>query len=241
MWSDIVSSTQGLKDQLTSRPSAGEYRLAVRFIPVACVAGKSARDFPTAQAFGNKFIPSPVFLCDSLGREPMNEEEKLRRFEGEMLPLMSDAFNLARWLMQNEPDARDMVQEAYLRAFKFFGGVRGETGRAWLLRIVRNVCYDHLKKRKVHSSDEELENIPDDSSPENQLQVKSEVEAVRSALASLPEDFRTVLVLREMEELSYREISEITQVPIGTVMSRLARGRQQLAEVLKQMREKDLV
>jgi RNA polymerase sigma factor (sigma-70 family) len=171
----------------------------------------------------------------------MNEEEKLTRFEGEMLPLMSDAFNLARWLMQNEQDARDMVQEAYLRAFKFFSGVRGETGRAWLLRIVRNVCYDHLKKRKVYSSDEELENIPDDSSPENQLQVKSEVEAVRSALASLPEDFRTALVLREMEELSYREISEITQVPIGTVMSRLARGRQQLAEALKQMREKDLV
>jgi RNA polymerase sigma factor (sigma-70 family) len=190
---------------------------------------------------GNKITPSPVFLCDSLGCAPMNEEEKLTRFEGEMLPLMSDAYNLARWLMQNEQDARDMVQEAYLRAFKFFSGVRGETGRAWLLRIVRNVCYDHLKKRKVHSSDAELENIPDDSSPENELQVKSEVQAVRSALASLPEDFRTVLVLREMEELSYREISEITQVPIGTVMSRLARGRQQLAEVLKQMREKDLV
>lgn len=191
---------------------------------------------------GNKFTPSPVFLCDSLGCAPMNEEEKLTRFEGDMLPLMNDAYNLARWLMQNEHDARDMVQEAYLRAFKFFSGVRGETGRAWLLRIVRNVCYDHLKKRKVHSSDAELENIPDDSSsPENELQVKSEVEAVRSALASLPEDFRTVLVLREMEELSYREISEITQVPIGTVMSRLARGRQQLAEALKQMREKDLV
>jgi RNA polymerase sigma factor (sigma-70 family) len=190
---------------------------------------------------GNKFIPASVFLYDRFGCEPMNEEEKLTRFEREMLPLMNDAFNLARWLMQNEQDARDMVQEAYLRAFKFFGGVRGETGRAWLLRIVRNVCYDHLKKRKVHSSDEELENIPDDSSPETQLQVKSEVEAVRSALASLPEDFRTVLVLREMEELSYREISEITQVPIGTVMSRLARGRQQLAEALKQMREKDLV
>jgi RNA polymerase sigma-70 factor (ECF subfamily) len=93
----------------------------------------------------------------------------------------------------------------------------------------------------VHSSDEELENIPDDNSPETQLQVKSEVEAVRSALASLPDDFRTVLVLREMEELSYREISEITQVPIGTVMSRLARGRRQLAEALKQMRERDLV
>jgi RNA polymerase sigma-70 factor (ECF subfamily) len=93
----------------------------------------------------------------------------------------------------------------------------------------------------VYSSDEELENIPDNNSPESNLQVKSDVAAVRSALAGLPEDFRTVLVLREMEELSYREISEITQVPIGTVMSRLARGRQQLAESLKKMREKDLV
>jgi RNA polymerase sigma factor (sigma-70 family) len=171
----------------------------------------------------------------------MNEKEKLTRFEGEMLPLMNDAYNLARWLVQNEADARDMVQEAFLRAFKFFGGVRGETGRAWLLRIVRNVCYDHLRKRKVHSSEAELENIPDDSSPETDLELKSDIAAVRAALASLPEDFRTVLVLREMEELSYREISEITQVPIGTVMSRLARGRQQLAESLKQMREKDLV
>ena len=171
----------------------------------------------------------------------MNEEEKLARFESEMLPLMNDAYNLARWILQNEQDARDMVQEAYLRAFKFFSGVRGETGRAWLLRIVRNVCYDHLRKRQVHSSDTELENISDDTSPRDSLQVKSEVTAVRTALANLPEEFRTVLVLREMEELSYREISAITQVPIGTVMSRLARARQQLAGLLKEMREKDLV
>src|SRR5258708_10507685 len=171
----------------------------------------------------------------------MNEQEKLTRFEGEMLPLMNDAYILARWLVQNEQDARDMVQDAYLRAFRFFGGVRGETSKAWLLRIVRNVCYDHLRKRQVHSSDAELENIPDHNSPETKLQVKSDIAAVRSALANLPEDFRTVLVLREMEDLSYREISEITQVPIGTVMSRLARGRQQLADSLKQMRAKDLV
>ena len=159
-----------------------------------------------------------------------------------MLPLMDDAYNLARWLVQNEEDARDMVQEAYLRAFRFFGGVRGDTSRAWLLRIVRNVCYDHLKKRKVHPSDCDHEDWPDPKQlPEEALQTKSDIVAVRSALASLPEDFRTALVLREMEELSYREISEITQVPIGTVMSRLARGRQHLADVLKQMRASDLV
>src|SRR5260370_19083162 len=188
----------------------------------------------------NSFPSRYVFVIPSVPNR-MNEQQKLARFEGEMLPLMNDAYNLARWLVQDEQDARDMVQDAYLRAFRFFGGVRGETSKAWLLRIVRNVCYDHLRKRQVHSSDAELENIPDHNSPQTKLQAKSDIAAVRSAFANLPEDFRTVLVLRDMEELSYREISEITQVPIGTVMSRLARGRQQLADALKQMRSKDLV
>lgn len=175
---------------------------------------------------------------------PMNDQEKLRRFESEMLPFMNDAYNLARWLVQNDQDARDMVQEAYLRAFRFFSGMREATSRAWLLRIVRNVCYDHLRKRQVpsDSSDSQEEDLPDtDPSPEAALQTKSEIAAVRSALANLPEDFRTVLVLREMEELSYREISEITQVPMGTVMSRLARGRQHLTDALKEMRAKGLL
>ena len=174
---------------------------------------------------------------------PMNDQEKLRRFESEMLPFMNDAYNLARWLVQNDQDAHDMVQEAYLRAFRFFSGMREATSRAWLLRIVRNVCYDHLRKRQVPDySDSQQEDLPDTNpSPEAALQTKSEIAAVRSALANLPEDFRTVLVLREMEELSYREISEITQVPIGTVMSRLARGRQHLADALKEMRAKGLL
>jgi RNA polymerase sigma-70 factor (ECF subfamily) len=122
--------------------------------------------------------------------------------------------------------------------------MREATSRAWLLRIVRNVCYDHLRKRQVasDSSDSQEEDLPDtDPSPEAALQTKSEIAAVRSALANLPEDFRTVLVLREMEELSYREISEITQVPMGTVMSRLARGRQHLTDALKEMRAKGLL
>ena len=185
-----------------------------------------------------------VELCDRLRSLPMNDQERLTRFESEMLPLTNDAYNLARWLVQNDQDAHDMVQEAFLRAFRFFHGMRGETSKAWLLRIVRNVCYDHLRKRQVlsNSSDSDQENLPDTNpSPEAALQTKSEIAAVRSALSKLPEDFRTVLVLREMEELSYREISEITQVPIGTVMSRLARGRQHLTDLLKQMRAKDLL
>jgi RNA polymerase sigma-70 factor (ECF subfamily) len=172
----------------------------------------------------------------------MNNQERLIRFEAEMLPLMNDAYNLARWLVHNDEDARDMVQEAYLRAFKFFGGMRSDTGKPWLLRILRNVCYDHLKKRQNQSPDcIQKEETDASSQPEEALQSKLDIAAVRSALANLPEEFRTVLVLREMEELSYREISEITQVPIGTVMSRLARGRQKLAEVLMEMRVSDLV
>ena len=174
----------------------------------------------------------------------MTDEERLTRFEGAMLPYMNDAYNLAHWLVHNDQDARDMVQEAYLRAFKFFDGVRGDTGRAWLLRIVRNVCYDHLRTRKMSdlSSESDPGELPDPGeSPEAAMQKQSEIAAVRAALAHLPEDFRTVVVLREMEELSYREISEITQVPVGTVMSRLARGRQYLADLLKQMRAKDLL
>ena len=172
----------------------------------------------------------------------MNDQERLIRFEAEMLPLMNDAYNVARWLVQNDEDARDMVQEAYLRAFKFFGGVRSDTGKPWLLRIVRNVCYDHFKKRQNYSPDcIHREETDPRNQPEEALQRKLDIAAVRSVLANLPEDFRTVLVLREMEELSYREISEITQVPIGTVMSRLARGRQKLAEVLMEMRVSDLV
>jgi len=175
---------------------------------------------------------------------PMNDQERLTRFESELLPLMNDAYNLARWLVKNDQDAHDMVQEAYLRAFKFFGGMRAATSKAWLLRIVRNVCYDHLRERQVPSgaSDSNQEELPDaDPSPEAALEIKSEIAAVRKALANLPDDFRTVLVLREMEELSYREISEITQVPIGTVMSRLARGRQHLTDLLREMRAKDLL
>ena len=162
----------------------------------------------------------------------MNDQERFIRFEAEMLPLMNDAYNLARWLVQNDEEARDMVQEAYLRAFKFFGGVRSDTGKPRVLRMVRNVRYDHLKKRQNHSPDcIHREETDPSNQPEEALQSKLDIAAVRSALANLPEDFCTVLVLREMEELSYREISEITQVPIGTVMSRLWRARRALLQV----------
>jgi RNA polymerase sigma-70 factor (ECF subfamily) len=175
----------------------------------------------------------------------MNEEHIHARFEILILPLMNDAYNLARWLMRNPQDAEDMVQESYLRAFKFFNSFReGTNPKAWLLRIVRNTCYTALaggeKKRREVPLEEEANEIPDASpSPLATLSKQATVEAVRAAIAELDVDFRETIVLRELEGLSYKEISEVTGVPIGTVMSRLSRGRNQLALILLDRRTVD--
>jgi RNA polymerase sigma-70 factor (ECF subfamily) len=147
------------------------------------------------------------------------------------------AYNLARWLMRNETEAEDLVQEAYLRAISHFAGFRGGDGRAWLLTIVRNTCYNRLRRRgtsrqytdfdeAVHSAGRQ---IPD---PETVLLLAERTELVKKSLAELPADHREVLVLRELEQLSYREIANIAGIPLGTVMSRLNRARQQLQQVL---------
>jgi RNA polymerase sigma-70 factor (ECF subfamily) len=130
-----------------------------------------------------------------------------------------------------------VVQEAYLRAYQYFDRFEGDTGRAWLLRIVRNTCYTWLDHNKPHqaalSLDEELLEIASDSpQPESALQVDVDRQVVKDALAQLVPDLREVIVLRELEQLSYKEIAVITDVPLGTVMSRLSRGRQQLHQVL---------
>jgi RNA polymerase sigma factor (sigma-70 family) len=175
----------------------------------------------------------------------MNEEHIHARFEILILPLMNDAYNLARWLMRNPQDAEDMVQESYLRAFKFFNSFHeGTNPKAWLLRIVRNTCYTALagreKKRREVPLEEEANEIPDASpSPLATLSKQATVEAVRVAIAELDVDFRETIVLRELEGLSYKEISEVTCVPIGTVMSRLSRGRNQLALILFDRRTVD--
>jgi RNA polymerase sigma factor (sigma-70 family) len=175
----------------------------------------------------------------------MSEEHIRARFEILILPLMNDAYNLARWLMRNPQDAEDMVQESYLRAFKFFGSFReGTNPRAWLLRIVRNTCYTALSGGERRARDvpleEEAGEIPDVSpSPSMVLSTKTTVETVRAAIAELDTDFREAIVLRELEGLSYKEISEVTDTPIGTVMSRLSRGRNQLALLLAERRKAD--
>ena len=159
------------------------------------------------------------------------------RFEAVVLPHLPAAYNLARWLMRNDQDADDVVQEAYLRAFKFFGGYRGGESRTWLLTIVRNTCYSWLQRNRSHeltvSIDEAQEDLTIDfANPELRLVRNADALMVREALAELPLEFREVMVMRELEELSYKEIAAVADLPIGTVMSRLARGRKRLYSVL---------
>ena len=158
---------------------------------------------------------------------------KFPNFEEVTLPHMTAAYNLARWLTRDDHDAQDVVQEAYLRALKFFGGFRGGDGRSWLLRIVRNTCYTWLKRNRpgetIDVSDEEAGAIQStDLNPEARMLQQSNAEQLQQALEELPVEFREVLILRELEGLSYKEIADISDVPIGTVMSRLARARTRL-------------
>jgi RNA polymerase sigma-70 factor, ECF subfamily len=167
----------------------------------------------------------------------MLEHNHLPTFERAVLPHLNAAYNLARWLMRNEQDAQDVAQEACLRAFRFFPGFRGGDARAWLLKIVRNTCYTWLHaNRPLQDAAEFDENLfsPDSRAPnpeEAVLQNDSDT-LVRKALEKLPPNFREVLILRELEGMSYREIADITGMPAGTVMSSLSRARGRLRQVL---------
>src|SRR6266480_2273412 len=165
------------------------------------------------------------------------QKAELTSFEAMMLPHMDAAHNLARWLLRNEQDAQDVVQEAFLRAFKSFGGFHGSNGRAWLLTIVRNTSYTLLKKNRVAdlttTFDEEIHVSGHESvSPATILEHSENVELIKEAMDELPAEFREILALRHQEGLSYKEIAEIAQIPPGTVMSRLARARGKLKEYL---------
>ena len=167
----------------------------------------------------------------------MDEHDKLSRFERAILPHMDAAHNLARWLTRNDDDAQDVVQEAYLRAFKFFGGFRGGDSRAWLLKIVRNTSYTWLQKNRrqelLTEFDEEIHSSgTEDSTPYAVLLQKADGELVRRAIEELPVEFREILIMRELDGLSYKEIADIADIPMGTVMSRLARGRTQLQKTV---------
>jgi RNA polymerase sigma-70 factor (ECF subfamily) len=163
----------------------------------------------------------------------LQNQDKLATFEEAVLPHLDAAHNLAHWLTRNDADAEDVVQEAYLRAFKFFGGFHGADGRSWLLAIVRNTCYSWMQHNRSPELsvplDDELHEIESkDLNPEALLVQRADTLMVRQALEELPVEFREVLVLRELEEMSYRDIASITDLPLGTVMSRLARGRKRL-------------
>ena len=167
----------------------------------------------------------------------MPDQSKVGRFEEIALPHLGAAYNLARWLIHNDTDAQDIVQEAYLRAFKFFTGYHGGDSRSWLLTIVRNTCYTWLQQNRVLRSADPIEDKLDElgmdhSDPEVLLLQSLDSQIVREALQELPVEFREVVVLREMEGFSYKEIANVIDIPIGTVMSRLKRGRNKLHALL---------
>jgi RNA polymerase sigma-70 factor, ECF subfamily len=164
-------------------------------------------------------------------------KDQLVRFEQAILPHLDAAYNLARWLTRNDHDAQDMVQEASLRAFKFFDGFHGVDARAWLLTIVRNTCYTWLEQNRrgqaMTSFDEEIHTVEEDALNPSALALKSgDREMLKQSLEQLPAEFREVIVLRDLEELSYKQIAEVINVPLGTVMSRLARARARLKGIL---------
>lgn len=165
----------------------------------------------------------------------MDHQDKLQKFERVVLRHMNSAFNLARWFTRNQDDAKDLAQEAFLRAFKAFDRFEGDDGRVWLLTIVRNLYYTSVanKPQAQTEFDEQIHSSEESSpSPELVLLRSADSQAVRQAIEELPAEFRGPLILRELEGLSYKEISAIMEVPLGTVMSRLARARDYLKRKL---------
>ena len=167
------------------------------------------------------------------------DQDKRAQFEQAILPHLNAAYNLARWMINNDQDAEDIVQESCLRAYKYFSSYQGGNSRSWLLTIVRNTCYTWLQENRAQELtvdlNEELASADaDEADPEQRLQVKADQQSVRQALEALPAAYRELIVLRELEAMSYKEIALIAGVPLGTVMSRLARARQRLKEGLAQ-------
>jgi RNA polymerase sigma factor (sigma-70 family) len=179
-----------------------------------------------------------------LGFGPTSSTVRVRTFEHAILPHLDAAYNLARWLTGDPVVAEDIVQDACVRALQYFDSFRGENGRAWLLRIVRNAAYARLRSQRagvevvLGGADKEGREgedggfgmeVPDpDPGPEAALAITEDLARLKAAMAALPIDLRQCLVLRDMEELSYKQIAEIVDVPIGTVMSRLCRARRML-------------
>lgn len=203
-------------------------------------ANKIAMAVPLKRAHDSQTedLSDPKIVKFVVVKKPEEQaKEEITSFEEAMLPHLDAAHNLAKWLLRNEEDAQDVVQEAYLRAFRSFGGFRGSNGRAWLLTIVRNTSYTLLKKshavdlttpfdEEIHATGHEF------VSPATILEHSEDSDLIREAIDDLPAEFREIVVLRHQEGLSYKEIADIAQIPPGTVMSRLARARAKLKEYL---------
>jgi RNA polymerase sigma-70 factor, ECF subfamily len=170
---------------------------------------------------------------------------KARRFEQTIMPHLDAAYNLARWLTRNDSDAQDVVQDACVRAYKYFDSFEGENASAWLLAIVRNTCFTWMRRNRPREEVVDSDVVADDTAdnaepllgggsrelatdPETRLIEGRDRTRVNELVARLPAEFREVIVLREIEDLSYREIADIVGIPIGTVMSRLSRARKLL-------------
>ena len=162
---------------------------------------------------------------------------KVRLFEECMLPHLNAAYNLARWLARNDEDARDIVQEAYLRAFRFFDGYHGGDAKSWLMAIVRNTCvtWTRAQRRLPAEPFDEAAHGARAGGPtvEERLVGAARLDVLRNCIEMLPVEFREVIVMRELEEMSYRQISEAASLPEGTVMSRLSRARKRLEDCAK--------
>jgi len=172
------------------------------------------------------------------------EQNQQAVFEQTVLPHIDAAYNLARWIINDDQDAEDIVQESFLRAQKYFASFQGGNSRAWLLSIVRNTCYTWLNQNQMQRKttdllDEIASDEMDQSNPEYSLQIKTDRESVALALEKLPVEYRELIVLRELEEMSYKEIALIAGIPIGTVMSRLARARERLKTCLAQRQDEE--
>jgi len=167
----------------------------------------------------------------------MDPARRLALFEQSVMPHLNAAYNLARWLTRTGPDAEDLVQESYMRAFRSFDSFQGQDARAWLLAIVRNTCFTWLKKKGALPTvefDEQSPAMADDApDAESVLLNQAALGSLNHCLEALPPEYREAIVLRELEELSYKEISDVARVPIGTVMSRIARARKRLQQCLE--------
>jgi RNA polymerase sigma-70 factor (ECF subfamily) len=174
-------------------------------------------------------------LVSSARRREQGDAALAEQFRLAMLPHLDSAYNFARYLSRDATAAEDIVQDAFLRALRSFETMRGESPKAWLLAIVRNCFLSAVAARGRQGAGDGAEDIAavaDTETPESILVERSEAAMLRVTIESLPEPFRETLVLRELEELSYKEIAQLTNVPIGTVMSRIARARAMLAELL---------